>query len=1380
MSIANNEFCAVHLQMIRCADRLDLSELTRRESSRYMLFDYFDVLTVKEEYGDTYLEYEDCIAQSKLNEPINLKLHAHIAAMNYCTLVRFLDHPYPKKLFSGGKLSNSTYSDMPFIAVIMLTFSPSFLSTFQAEGPGFVPGFLRDCIDSLDWKASHIVGPDRARSASFATLDMGHFAIVVQSKDPYAPNEIARALNKERAFAACSHDYLKEMRFQTFTTQGMELGLFWENKSGGQIIHLKQGALGDKNAPWMNKCLVILRSANTSMANYVMIKCKISQGHWLSGRYHYSQRIPLAKYLQIYPQLCLYKFGLGKLEPGILDTDLPEFYDASAVVNERLMLPCTEICIETYPLHPHHEALHGILQLKLNSLLSRQDLLPYGQNVFHEHWRLFHEVAATCASIFQFADSVYNGVTLYMMMYIAIDAIDLYLRKLNEITHAQSPASQDQSQTNKEKICSELIESCSHFLEEIMSFMKSIQTLSFQTLQSPHYGIQPGIDGEKYTMAALEFARRYSILTTRITSKSDARKEIAGRKFNFPYLCIDHHYDEMVSGTRFPPLDTEFCGRRAMPVLLKTSVPNFQYFARIYDILPLTIHEISHHTRFIERDVRNRFFIEFLFTRVASLIARYWFQTNYNGYDTDFLPDFQQLAIDAIREALLENYVDYNINTQKCESGKAASRHLWKRFDMNDLMDNLATFLRRYVFFASSSGLAPAVFTMQTSLKDELETKITRLRQYINMYHWSRYYKTIQNNVDGISQQIESEKLETALEMIREYTEIDVTLLINEELRSVFHLDPNTISEEFPSDLNGRKTIGIIQSEIRNMQLSQHYNHQSSHSLDAKKGPLNRLPVDQIDEIAIRIACEETPNNCKQFLLQLETELRQSWAEIPNCQQYAHLKEQATLEISGCLKRIYDLRLLLDTIRALTARNADALHKKPCKDDFHDVFCNCAAEKLSQKMRDYFQEQTGTFQACLLADSTQISQSQVFSSDLLPLSIALVQSCQAINSIEKEQLLESARYCYEEVCADLCMSAILDLTPLGCLCLYAKHENRIHDSSNVNAADNSSYERFNYVLAILLLNEYGENVPVSLTDDLGYYYAPIQDLVQALMDQITSTASITISFLTKDFPDDCSDYVKSIETTVEKHSDTLMTSLHHLLKAMNKNIFHSIPDEIHIFIQDLVSGLKETALNRPQADTPLPVSQLLEALESIHAACKDGKEAPLLRNNYTVSNIFNQWRYLFICINYLITSSVPSPYQPDIHSVVLSIRINRDHYHYFLDMYTVIKEKHDRDFLLNGIIKNEKHPPESKQTADLCREIGAYYNNYEIVIDPKRKREMLNWTFEYILAYYYSHIFSLPKLFNGEASEIKEEQLRDKILEYLGDRNLKYPEDNEV
>jgi hypothetical protein len=1385
MQNAHNRFHAVHLQMIRCARKINLFNFEKQDLRIFMLFDYFDVMLVQEETDKRFIEYEDCIAQSKLSEPVKLEQHVNIAARNYSTLIRPSDQPYSGDLFSGGRFDHQSYSSAPFLAVIMLTFLPDFIDSIQISDPDTVTTFLHDCIESIDEKACEVSKLEKTQIACFATLDIGHFTLVVRSSDPLAASKIAGELNKEETFSQCSHTYLHKMCFQTFTTQGMEMGLVWQKLNKSWVINKKQGYIAQPGATWIYDCLVVLRSANEKMARFIASTCKSCRTTLLSGRYHHSQRIPFAEYLEIYSDLCFYKFGYEESPPpSFIRVDLPEFSNAIAVLNERLLLPCEHIQEVSHTTQSYQTEIWDILQNRLNTLLPRQDLLPYGQGVFHEYCRLFHEIAATCASIFQFPDSCYNGTTIYMMMYIAIDAVDMYLNKLDLLYRDLRLDERSRDEINANIICDELLRSCGQFIDEILSLLKTVQTFSFQTLQSPHYGIQPGIDGEKYLMAANEFARRYYIHTTTLSPEIRKQKNNRGCKYCFPYFCIDHHLTGMTSANRFPPLDTDYCGRDALPVLLKTSVPNFQYFARIYDILPLTIHEVSHHIRFTKRKPRNDFFSTFVFSRISVVITRYWFVLGkkHENYSNDYLLKFRHDVIDSLCSALETSYIEYNKGIQKRAAENGSPTHSWKNLDMNDLVDNLTTFISQYVYYKPSIALESPDYEQEKLSNEKLKEIQEKLHAYSVMYENCRNSRILNDHINLLDRCIKKEEPYEVNDILREYSQLDIFEMVHEEFRVLNCLYPAALSSSDRKPSCCRQHVEYIAHEVAEILVNSQNTHTDQKAKRKAARESSLFKSYPMGKLAVFIVTADTFEHCTQTLEYYEEVLKKAWRNIlwkNKDNGYLHeLAQQAEIEISNCLKRIIDIRLLFDKISIFISSKSEIRTEQEKKSYPQNTFCALAAETLSNKLKSYFAQQSNNLDAYLMYDSDQLSRNLVLSLDSLQLKESLVKSCQSINEIEREELLEAARYCYEEVCADLCMCKMLKLNPLGCLYLYAKHDGRLQDISQVSSEENDSYERYNYVLGFLLLS----STNGKYVHDSVYHYAPAQALILALSEQIDQVTRLTIEFLLKSIPpSDVEDFRKVIEAAFEIHSKPLKERLMQVAKkrniktkmGYNVNKLQSISSEIHSLIQSLIKAIHAFIQSANPKRIPEEASQLLKELTSIYQIPPQSSKHPV-PNNHTVSNIFNQWRHILICINYIFVNVVLSPYQSDDLSSYPSIRINIAHYEYFRKMYEVFE---------NGNKQAKETTPQSDKTRNdtdqkknlsnglfesLFQEIGEYYNKYEIVINPDRKRDMLDWTFDYLLKYYYLHIFSLPKLFNMDNSPKNESALRKAIISYLG------------
>lgn len=165
------------------------------------------------------------------------------------------------------------------------------------------------------------------------------------------------------------------------------------------------------------------------------------------------------------------------------------------------------------------------------------------------------------------------------------------------------------------------------FLNEFQSFISAfdmylrlLQGINQNTIQSPRYDISSPIDGQKFLMAYSEFID---------SVHKEYREDNWDRKGSLA-CCEKRRIEKTII---YPDLTIKnlelmevFCPDRvkrtiedcAEPAMLICKIPMFEYFERPYDLIPLILHEICHHMLILHRSVRNEFLIKNIFERVAA------------------------------------------------------------------------------------------------------------------------------------------------------------------------------------------------------------------------------------------------------------------------------------------------------------------------------------------------------------------------------------------------------------------------------------------------------------------------------------------------------------------------------------------------------------------------------------------------------------------------------------------------------------------------------------------------------------------------------------------------------------------------------------------
>ncbi len=223
------------------------------------------------------------------------------------------------------------------------------------------------------------------------------------------------------------------------------------------------------------------------------------------------------------------------------------------------------------------------------------------------------------------------------------------------------------------------------FLDEFQSFISAfdmylrlLQGINQNTIQSPRYDISSPIDGQKFLMAYSEFID--SVHEEYREDNWNSKESLACREKRrvektiiYPELTIKNlQLMEVFCPDKVERTDDD-C---STPAMLICKIPMFEYFERPYDLIPLVLHEICHHMLILNRKERNEFLIKNIFERLAAEAL--------NQVQNRYVKNESCKRIDALTKKMEECLADALVETfkERCANyEKYVFLHLTKRIE---------------------------------------------------------------------------------------------------------------------------------------------------------------------------------------------------------------------------------------------------------------------------------------------------------------------------------------------------------------------------------------------------------------------------------------------------------------------------------------------------------------------------------------------------------------------------------------------------------------------------------------------------------------------------------------------------------------------------
>ena len=578
--------------------------------NKFLMFDYFDVLYYKElqkeekkyTYYFSVVDPVDNDEQGKVSQK-TLSLYQHKDNGTQSEI-----NPFEVK---GGEY----LSDRPFLGVIQICLCKEVFAddTDEMLSKGEVDQFLRGIEERILRIADEVLGKerrDRVLKKLYRSSTTGDFCLALRTDLIADIYRVSSRLNDSR-------DGGKEkLKMMTYTNVGVECGI---NREKNEYSTFSASFLETHK-----ENLIALRlTADSSILN-VLEECgddlKLEKG--LFGRYDYLLHISVDEFTKIYPDLCIKKFGsLGEKEEQQGTGRLARLilHPQVGYINERILtdVPKKDIRGEIAVESPEEEAIattlaeqrkkaacNNELLKKINAIAGYKDEFIEESLAFQDLYRSTLELYKAFSSIFIEKDAEINWQIWYNDMNIMCDCIE------NEMMEYKDFPDED----TEKQFRINLLESWRESIQAINRYTRLVQNVNYQTYQSPVYEIQTQIDAEKIMVAYRELMRVY---IQSFGEAAESRGERLGKIEPIVYPELRKSKVEVVAlfanmgGKKIPEKRAIVC-----------TVPSFEYFGRVYDLMPWLMHEASHYFRVLDRGERNSFMVDYVCKHVFWFITR--------------------------------------------------------------------------------------------------------------------------------------------------------------------------------------------------------------------------------------------------------------------------------------------------------------------------------------------------------------------------------------------------------------------------------------------------------------------------------------------------------------------------------------------------------------------------------------------------------------------------------------------------------------------------------------------------------------------------------------------------------------------------------------
>lgn len=613
----------------------------------YFMLDYFDLLCHRKLTGDdkVYNKFWN-INDGQVPKEWNYK-----AACKTLSLYRKSDG---KDDIFELKKSVEGLSGRPFLGIIQIYFEHR---VYQKELD------VEEALEACEEEISNCIAQNgylvnkEIDYRIYRSSTSGDFCLVIRSAQIKSIFKIATLLNN----LTISYGGEK-FRLNTYTNVGIECpvqGTFQEGR-----LNIKDEMIA-KN----DKCEFALRfTTGNDFATQIYDaitkekngQIKIGQMTGLFGRYDFLLYLPMADFARIYPALCKSKVVGGHAEKyiqiddgNIVITELLKegiLKKEIKVINERVLVPLEE---EVFHMRETEHSQIDCESRRDNENVQKsagEDVQENNQEfigemkAFWELEKIFMEERRTFINIKRellevIRTYVPQGVEndSYVNWKILITDLKVIFKCINEWKISYEKLEDKVAcKQSREKFFQDLRLD----IDAINQYYKFLQNVNAQTWQAPLYEIQTQLDAEKMMVAYRELLYEYFSVYRSYCREQDREDE--RHKF-YPLVYPDMSIDRACA---MVPFLGEGSGR-ASSRLLVCRVPSFEYYGRMFDMVPWILHEASHSIRTMNRKKRNKFIVLFI-VKAISLQMMYKLLNKYSN-------DFGYYDIGSLEKDIIEH-----------------------------------------------------------------------------------------------------------------------------------------------------------------------------------------------------------------------------------------------------------------------------------------------------------------------------------------------------------------------------------------------------------------------------------------------------------------------------------------------------------------------------------------------------------------------------------------------------------------------------------------------------------------------------------------------------------------------------------------------------
>lgn len=618
----NEKFSVDVVKMIRNNNIVTGSD-KMEHCNTYFMLDYFDLMFHRNLVGDEkiYREFWN-IRDNQDSETFSYK-----AA--YKTLSLYASEERTDKDFFKveGDEQSSALSFRPFLGIVQVDLV---YSTYSKK-PSYEEVLLeceRQILECLKRNVFYEKGTMCYQIHRSSTS--GDFCLAVKSAFIQDIYKISSIINN------FTFSYSGEtFRFSTYTNIGIECF-----KDGKGCFYTFQEDTVKKNTECRFALRITTRNSFAknlfqSITEKTDMSVVIEPIEGLFGRYDFLIILSMEDFSKLYSILCESKIvGSRKaLITGTGDKFLDSFQKGVVsgdieIINERVLVPLADEMFELASAEDDYQENRGnnlkdnvekenqYLQKQLGDFQQMISLFFEERRAFIDVSRELGEVISTYAPQGVEYDSHVNWQILVNDLSVVFAGINAWKKSYE--------AKKDTLERKAMRV--QFITEIRLVTEALNQYYKFLQNVNAQTWQAPLYEIQTQLDAEKMMIAYREFLYQY---LQRYRKHYEDTDDI--RPMQYPIIYPDLLAEKVCVVVAFQNAENLY------KQLFVCKVPSFEYYGRMFDMIPWSMHEASHSIRVLPRKIRNEYIVKAVFWEVFSqafyhLLNKYTNDYGYHGF----------------------------------------------------------------------------------------------------------------------------------------------------------------------------------------------------------------------------------------------------------------------------------------------------------------------------------------------------------------------------------------------------------------------------------------------------------------------------------------------------------------------------------------------------------------------------------------------------------------------------------------------------------------------------------------------------------------------------------------------------------------------------